>query len=239
MNSRKEYRTREVISITAAFVITFLSNSFLNIAVSNFQPEIITEKNEILPEIASYICACKEKNENVIEPESESYNKEIASDIVSLELPSISTKVKLFTDYRVYNLWYTPHYRLQQAAWTDEQGLRRFKNDYIVALGSYYSTDIGDRFEITLDSGRMFTVIMGDGKWDADCDERKMYTPCIDYGGEPAANVLEFVVDKNILDDEVYKYGSLERLNGFEGNITKMEYLGRDNSQDWDLYETK
>ncbi len=120
------------------------------------------------------------------------------------ELPAISTHVKFFTDYRCYNLWYTPHYRLQQSAWTDEQGLRRFKDDYIVALGSFYSIEIGDRFEITLASGKIFTVILGDGKSDEDCDSKNMYTPCIDYEGNTVANLLEFIIDEKALSSEVY-----------------------------------
>ena len=153
------------------------------------------------------------------------------------DLPEISTNVKLFTDYHVYNLWYTPHYRLQQLSWTDSQGFRRYNNDYIVALGSYYSTDIGDRFKITLDTGKTFTVILGDGKVDADCDSKNMYTPCIDYEGNAAANLLEFVIDENVMLVEVYSYGSVDYIEDFQGDVVEMVYLGRDSSQDWDLYE--
>ena len=155
------------------------------------------------------------------------------------DLPKIPTSVKLFTDYRVYNLWYTPHYRLQQAAWTDDQGFRRYNDDYIVALGSYYSTDIGDRFEVTLDTDKTFTIIFGDGKVNEDCDSENMYTPCFDYNGDKAANVLEFIIDEEVLDRDVYDYGSVDLIEEFKGDITKMVYLGRDASQDWDLYEVK
>ena len=155
------------------------------------------------------------------------------------ELPDIPTNKKLFTDYRAYNLWYTPHYRLQQVAWTDKLGLRRFNEDYIVALGSYYSTDIGDRFEVVLDTGNIFTIILGDGKADSDCDERCMYTPCIDYEGNKAGNLLEFIVDEKILAKEAYEYGSLDFFDEFKGNVIKITYLGRDDSADWDIYETE
>ncbi len=155
-----------------------------------------------------------------------------------MELPTIPTNVKLFTDYRAYNLWYTPHYRLQQAAYTDELGFRRFNDDYVVALGSYYSTSIGDRFEVTLDTGEVFTVIFGDGKWDTDCDSKHMYTPCIDYNGELAGNLLEFIIDEQVLDEEIYEYGSIELFDKFKGSVVKMIYLGRDASADWDTYKT-
>lgn len=206
--------------------------------------EILKVKNEIIE--------LKAKQDIIInEIKSVTYSKDISdSKVISNEhrnfdigeecdLPNISTSVKLFTDYRAYNLQYTPHYRLQQVAWTDNQGLRRFNDDYIVALGSYYSVSIGDRFEITLDSGEIFTVIFGDGKWDVDCDERNMYTPVIDYEGEPAANLLEFIIDKDVLNSKVYEYGDLCLLDNFQGNIVKIIYLGRNNSADWDTYETK
>lgn len=169
-----------------------------------------------------------------ITTESETQNPQ---EITEYKVPNISSHIKYFTDYRYYNLKYTPHYRLQQASWTDEQGLRRFNNDYIVALGSYYSTNIGDRFEVTLDTGIIFTVIVGDGKWDSDCDELCMYMPCTDYEGNQAANLLEFIIDEEILDTKVYNYGDLNCIDELKGSVIKMRYLGRDESQDWDTYE--
>lgn len=157
----------------------------------------------------------------------------------SVPLPTLPTHVKLCTDYRHYNLWYTPHYRLQQSAYTDENGLRRFNDDYIVGLGKFYSESIGDRFKVTLDTGRVFTVIFGDGKAPIDCDENNMYTPCRNYDGERCANILEFIIDSDVMAKEVYAYGSIDCIEEFKGNIVKMEYLGRDNSEDWDTYETR
>lgn len=154
-----------------------------------------------------------------------------------VDLPLLSTEPKHFTDYRSYNLPYTPHYRLQQLAYTDEDGLRRFNQDYIVALGKFYSESIGDRFQITLDTGVEFTVILGDGKNPIDCDDTNMYAPCVNYDGEKCANVLEFIVDTDVLSSDVYGYGSINCIDKFKGNIVKMVYLGRDNSADWDVYQ--
>ena len=154
-------------------------------------------------------------------------------------LPSLPTNIKSYTDYRCYGLWYTPHYRLQQASRTDENGLRRFNDDYIVAMGAFYTTSIGDRFKVTLDSGNEFTVILGDGKAPIDCDETNMYAPCFNYDGELCANVLEFIIDSDVMPKSVYSYGSIDCLDEFKGNIVKMVYLGRDNSADWDTYEIR
>ena len=155
----------------------------------------------------------------------------------ALDVPEISTHVKFCTDYRAYNIEYTPHYRLQQLAWTDSYGLRRYNDDYLVALGSYYSTSIGDRFLVTLDTGKSFTVMLADGKWDIDCDVDNMYTPTIDYNGNKAGNLLEFIIDKYAVSDEMYEYGSLDYYEEFKGSVASMIYLGRDKSADWDSYE--
>ena len=143
-----------------------------------------------------------------------------------------------FMDYRTVTNPKTPSYSIVHSnnSYTDEYGLRRYNNDYLVALGSYYSTDIGDRFEVTLDTGKTFTVMMADGKWDIDCDENNMYTPTIDYNGEYAGNLLEFIMDKYSVSSEMYGYGSLDYYDAFKGSVIKMIYLGRDDSADWDTY---
>lgn len=222
--SMKGFCIRIVVAVALAAVLAAAAAN----DTSNYEPQ--KKLHKVMPQ-AVYIEENMESSENT--------DLNIDNEGVLCQLPSIKTNVKYFTDYRKYNIWFTPHYRLQQAAWTDKQGLRRFNQDYIVALGSYYSTYIGDRFKITLDSGRSFTVILGDGKYDKDCDKLCMYTPCIDYDGNEAANLLEFIIDKEVLSDEVYEYGSIEKLSGFEGNVVEMIYLGRDTSQDWDTYEYK
>lgn len=152
------------------------------------------------------------------------------------EVPNIPTFPKFFTDYRFYGIEGTPHYRLQQECWTDELGCRRLNNDYVVALGSYYSTNIGDRFEVALDSGNIFTVVLGDGKHDKDCDERNMFTPCISYDNEKCGNLLEFIIDEEILSSEIYQYGSLDCVSHLKGNVVRMTYIGRYDRIDLDTY---
>lgn len=154
-----------------------------------------------------------------------------------VSLPSIPTNIKSFTDYRVYNIEGTPHYRLQNQCCTDQLGLRRFGEDYCVAVGSYYSTDIGDRFEVTLDNGFVFTVIVSDTKADCDTDEQHMHTPCVNYNGEDSGNLLEFIVDIESVSKEMYAYGSVDYYSQFKGNIVNMFYIGRDQSGDWTSYE--
>lgn len=236
------------------YIIATINMMLVNMTLSEIR-EISSRVKDMTTSLYSHDCISfyqrpKSKVEEDKEDKNEVYitfaeteiMEQIRSNFVvgqECSLPVISTNVKLFTDYRSYNLWFTPHYRLQQAAWTDEQGFRRYNDDYIVALGSYYSVRIGDRFEITLSGGKTFTVIFGDGKADIDCDSRNMYTPCFDYEGNQAANLLEFIIDKDKLPKEIYGYGSLDKLEDFNGDIVKMIYIGRDTSADWDTYEVK
>lgn len=152
-------------------------------------------------------------------------------------IPTLSTVRKQCTDYRHYNIAGSPHNRLQQSAWTDNIGCRRFNNDYIVALGTFYTEKIGDRFEITLANGNVFTIIFGDSKADKDTDATHMYAPCPLYGtDEPGANLLEFIIDEDIMTKECYRYGGIDYYEEFRSDVVKMVYLGRDNSADWDTW---
>ena len=150
-------------------------------------------------------------------------------------LPKLSSYVMFGTDYHFYNLPGTPHYRMQEAAWTDEIGCRRYKDYYMVGLGSYYTVCIGDCFEITLENGTVFNIILGDGKADCDTDGSNRYTPC-NWFGENCANILEFIIDKEAMDPDCYHYGGIHYYDKFRSNIVSMRYLGRDNSMDWDTY---
>ena len=151
-------------------------------------------------------------------------------------LPRLPSFVMFGTDYHFYNLPGTPHYRMREAAWTDEIGCRRYKDYYMVGLGSYYTVCIGDCFEIKLANGTVFNIILGDGKADCDTDNSNRYTPC-DWFGKSCANVLEFIIDKEVMDSECYRYGGIHYYDKFHSDIVSMRYLGRDNSMDWDTYE--
>ena len=224
------------------------SNIEYDSIIENFEKEkknltnkiiILESQNEALNNIiAEYITeeTPKENDNGQTEYNNITTSKNVWTVGEKVPLPILPTNIKSYTDYRVYNVEGTPHKRLQQVAWTDEHGCRRYNDDYIVALGSFYSTDIGDRFEVTLDTGRVFTIILGDGKADCDTDVNNMYAPCINYDGEMCANVIEFIIDKYVVDSEMYSYGSLDYHSEFKGNIVEMIYLGRDSSGDWSSY---
>lgn len=212
--------------------------------------EQLEEQNELIQEYNKQLSNLKNNMTIKIETTSDTasfaaYSEENISTITSgqwnigeeVPLPDLPTNMKHYTDYRCYNINGTPHKRLQEVSYTDEFGCRRYNDDYCVALGSFYSDCIGDRFEVTLDTGVTFTIITADMKADIHTDESNRYHPCVNYDGENCANVLEFIIDDDKVSAEMYDYGSVDYYDYFKGNISKMVYLGRDISEDWDSYE--
>lgn len=134
---------------------------------------------------------------------------------VEYAVPMGDTSFKSYMDWECITNTNSPQYKLQEDCWTDEDGLRRYGDDYVIALGSYYAKYVGERFTITLDSGEEFTAVVGDFKADCHTDSLHRYTAMSDGG----KNVIEFVVDTQGLDDMARKMGDISYIEGFEGNV--------------------
>ena len=146
---------------------------------------------------------------------------------VNYNVPTdIDTDFYGYMDYNCITDDTTVQWDMQQNAWTDWQGLRRYNNDYMVAMGSYYSDyEVGSRFEITLDNDTVFTVILGDLKKDIHTNKTHMYTPVYDDWQLVKANVIEFIVDENQLSSDVKKLGTISGYDEFDGNIKSIKKL--------------
>ena len=144
---------------------------------------------------------------------------------IEYELPDEDTYFKAYMDYRVIMNKRSAQYKLQQSCWTDDNGLRRKLDDYVVAMGTYYG-EVGDRFKVTMTSGNEFTVRIGDIKPDKYTDENNMYTAVYnEHGKFVSANVLEFIVDTKKLPKKVKLLGTVSGIYFFRGNIEKLEKL--------------
>lgn len=138
---------------------------------------------------------------------------------VEYNVPDGRTSFKSYMSYRAITNTKSAQYRLQEECWTDDNGLRRYNNDYVIAVGSYYTNTIGERFKITLDSGNSFYAVIGDFKADKHTDSLHQYTPTESVG----KCVVEFVVDTSTLDRTARKMGDISYIEGFDGNVEKME----------------
>lgn len=146
--------------------------------------------------------------------------------IETLDIPTCNTEFKTYMDYRCITDKTSAQYELQQFAWTDEDGFRRIGDDYIVAMGTYYAENVGDRFKITFDTDNEITVIIGDIKQDIHTDYFNQYTPIYDENGIFfSGNVLEFIVDTDVLPKVPRRLGTVSYFNYLKGNIKSIERI--------------
>lgn len=132
----------------------------------------------------------------------------------SLSVPA-NMHFKSYTNYHCLSKS-SAQWKLQKKAYTDNNGLRKIGNDYLVAMGSYYAKSLGDRFRITTSTGNVFTVMICDFKADGDTNSTHQYTR--------NGCMIEFYVDNN-LNSKAKQMGDISYIKGFSGNITKVERL--------------
>lgn len=135
----------------------------------------------------------------------------------SLELPQGDCSAFLYMDYRAITNTASKQWKLQQSAWTDNQGFRRIGDDYCVALGTFYG-QVGDRFRVTTDRGNVYSVIQADAKgWDSN--------GWYHVAGDGRINLVEFIVQTECLPSEVTFSGDCGVLDNIGGNVIKIERI--------------
>ena len=125
-----------------------------------------------------------------------------------------------FKSYTNYKLLSKPSKQgqLQQQAYTGETGIRMVDDYYCAALGTYYDGNIGDKFLVTLSSGKQFKMILCDVKADHHTDAKHQYT-------KVNGCVIEFYVDYGVLSSYVKRMGNISYIDGFEGEITCIQKI--------------
>jgi len=141
--------------------------------------------------------------------------------LVSYSVPDGDTSFKTYMSYKAITNTESAQYQLQQKAKTDENGLRIIDDDYYcVAIGSYYSDSIGDKFLVEFEDGTRIKIIIGDFKADIHTDKTNRYTNIYDSNDNFIShNVIEFIVDMSTLDKTAKSWGDISAIEGFDGNI--------------------
>ena len=85
----------------------------------------------------------------------------------------------------------------------------------MIALGTYYAQQAGERFHITLTSGMEFDAMTSDIKADANMDPLHQH----DNG-----NIVEFIVDTRVISQACRVMGDMSWA-GFEGRIQSIEKM--------------
>lgn len=138
--------------------------------------------------------------------------------VILFDVPEADTGFKAYMDFRSIKDPTTAQYRLQQEAWTDEQGFRRFGDRYMIALGTFYSKQCGRVFRITLESGANFEAVVADIKADADTDTLHQHHE---------GNVVEFIVDVSEISQDCRLMGDMSWAGEeFRGKIAEIKCVG-------------
>lgn len=153
------------------------------------------------------------------------------SSFTSLELPSEYygdidfSSFQPYEDYSVITDRTSAAYSIARSdrAYNDEHGLRRYtvddgqfsvdgKDDYVVALGTFYKPKgtCGQRYLIVTTTG-YYTVIAGDEKSDLHTDDMHMFTL---HSNGKVAGVIEWLVDTDTLDTSMKRSGNIATSAG-------------------------
>lgn len=125
----------------------------------------------------------------------------------SYDIPSAETGRKTFMDYRAITCKASKQYAIQQKAWTDGNGFRRSGDYYLVAMGTYYAAECGKTFQVSLDNGTTFDVMVGDIKADCDTDEANQHRN---------GNVIEFIIDSDHINRNCKLMGDMSYTDGLD-----------------------
>jgi hypothetical protein len=121
---------------------------------------------------------------------------------------------KSYTDYRCLSR-YSKQWKLQEMAYTDENGLRKIGDAYLVALGSYYGVELGSKYTVVLETGNTFEIILCDCKKDEHTSANNQMTLA-------DGSILEFYVDTDVLPERVKTLGTIGSIDFFEGDIVNI-----------------
>lgn len=134
---------------------------------------------------------------------------------INCDVPNNNT-MKTYMDYRTITSTNSRQYKLQKSlAYTDSKGLRVVNGRYCVAVGSYYTTTIGQHIDIELENGKVIKGILADCKADKDTDSTNRM--------HPDGSVVEFVVDTSALDITAKRMGDISYINGWDSKVVNIK----------------
>lgn len=113
--------------------------------------------------------------------------------------------IKSFMSYESITSKSSHQYQLQQNAYTGEYGIRKVYNRYCIAVGSYFTTEIGTYIDLVLQNGIVIPCVLADCKADKDTDNLHMKTI-------HDQSLVEFVINTKCIDSYVLKTGDISNV---------------------------
>ena len=108
--------------------------------------------------------------------------------------------------------------KLQQQAYTDENGIRCIDDRPMIAVGTGWGVSVGDVVLITCENNNSFEAIIGDIKDNVDTNADNKTT---------SANNCrcEFIVDMSELDSDIKISGNVAVLKQYRGYVTNVQKI--------------
>lgn len=160
--------------------------------------------------------------------DSNNVHKEINVNYEPYNVPNlVDSSFKTYMDYRCCGKNTKQRKLYNNFGYIDNNGFVRCDGEedlgimddyYFIALGSYYGTNIGDKYRITTDTGNIIYGILGDAKADQHTNSTHQY----------AVNnndVVEFLVHTPSLRKDVKQMGNANVYEPLSGNIVKIEKI--------------
>lgn len=107
-----------------------------------------------------------------------------------------------FMSYKSVTSTTSNQYKLQQIAYTGNFGIRQVNGRYCIAVGTAYTTQIGQYLDLLLENGVVIPCILADCKADIHTDETNRITV---HDG----SLVEFVVDVSSLESNAKLMGNI------------------------------
>lgn len=160
--------------------------------------------------------------------QTEEIQPKLVATYTSLGVPNINSSFKTYMDYRAITNKNSNQYKfMKRWGWVDSEGFMRCDGErdlgitddyYLIALGSYYGTEIGAKYRITTNTGRVFYGVLADCKANRHTNSTNQY-------GINSKDVVEFLVDTRKLNKSVRYHGTANVYMPLNGSIAKIERI--------------
>ena len=94
----------------------------------------------------------------------------------------------------------TDQYKMKEGYQLDSSGIWTYDGRWCIAVGSYYTKNVGQYIDVVLKNGTIITGILADCKSDKDTDSTRRQNP--------NGSIVEFVVNESSLSSDVKKHGN-------------------------------
>lgn len=132
----------------------------------------------------------------------------VHSDLISNQKITSSTyyapynRIKSYMSYTAIKSESSAQWKLQQIAYTGDYGIRQVNGRFCIAVGSAYTSKIGQYIDLVLENGTVIHCILADQKADKDTNAENIIT-------EHDGSLVEFVVNDHQISKLIVRMGDI------------------------------